>query len=233
MIMKKYLAECIGTAVLVMVGCGTADDARANAFRVTPTGVYGVAAYATGADYAEMFEWQDGNPEAEDRRGRFVTLRGDKISLAGPSDSFILGIVSGRPSVCGDVYDDQWQGMYLTDVYGTPVWEDVEVPDETIERIDPETEETVVEVVVPAHTERQLALNPAYDHTKPYIPRSQRPEWDAVGLVGKLVAVDDGTCQPGGWAAPGADGIATASAERTRFRVMARLDEGHVKLMVL
>jgi len=142
----KYNVE--DNASLFLVGCGTADDARANAFRVTPTGVYGVAAYATGADYAEMFEWQDGNPEAEDRRGRFVTLRGDKISLAGPSDSFILGIVSGRPSVCGDVYDDQWQGMYLTDVYGTPVWEDVEVPDETIERIDPETEETVVEVVV-------------------------------------------------------------------------------------
>ena len=29
----------------------------------------------------------------------------------------------------GDVYDDQWQGLYLSDVFGRPIWEDVEEPD--------------------------------------------------------------------------------------------------------
>ena len=32
--------------------------------------------YSTPAsDYAEMFEWEDGNPENEDRVGYFVTLK--------------------------------------------------------------------------------------------------------------------------------------------------------------
>jgi hypothetical protein len=46
-----------------------------------------------GADYAEYFEWEDGNPNAEDRRGYFVTLSGEKIKTAKPGD-FILGIIS-------------------------------------------------------------------------------------------------------------------------------------------
>ena len=29
---------------------------------------------SSGADYAEMFEWQDGNPDKEDRVGRTVSL---------------------------------------------------------------------------------------------------------------------------------------------------------------
>ena len=49
----------------------------------------------------------------------------------------------------------------------------------------------------------------------------------------KLVAVDDGSCQVNGWAAVGAGSIATASKEKTRFRVMARLDETHVRIMML
>ncbi|MEY8389645.1 peptidase G2 autoproteolytic cleavage domain-containing protein, partial [Oscillospiraceae bacterium 38-13] len=87
----------------------TGTTTRANCFRVTHTGVYAAGSYnASGADYAELFEWADGNPEASDRAGRFVTLTGGKIRLARPGDGYILGLVSGNPSVVGDVYDDQW-----------------------------------------------------------------------------------------------------------------------------
>jgi len=54
-----------------------------------------------------------------------------------------------------------------------------------------------------------------------------------VGMLGKLVAVDDGTCQVNGWCTVGGDGKATTSTERTRYRVMARLDERHVKVLIL
>ena len=54
-----------------------------------------------------------------------------------------------------------------------------------------------------------------------------------MGLLGKLVAVDDGSCQVNGWCTVGEGGAATGSATRTRFRVMARLDERHVRVMVL
>lgn len=145
----------------------------------------------------------------------------------------------------GDVYDDQWQGMYLTDVFGRPIWEDVEVPAETEEvefpvEVPGEGEEAPrletrreVRVVVPAHTERRQKLNPDYDPAQTYVPRSERPEWDAVGMLGKLVAVDDGSCRVNGWAAVGEGGAATNSEERTKYRVMARLDERHVRILIL
>lgn len=229
-----------------IVGKGDSESKRANAFRVSNAGVYGTGAFnSSGADYAELFEWADGNPLREDRAGRFVTLEGERIRLAGPGDGYILGIVSGAPSVVGDVYDDQWQGMYLTDVFGRPIFEDVEVPAETEEvefpvEVPGDGEEAPqvetrreVRVAVPAHTDRRQKLNPDYDPAQTYVPRSERPEWDAVGLLGKLVAVDDGTCVPNGWATVGEGGAATNSEERTRYRVMARLDERHVRILIL
>lgn len=218
-----------------IIGKGGAEASRANCFRVTYTGVYATGAHnSSGADYAELFEWADGNPDKEDRAGRFVTLDGEKIRLAEPGEDYVLGIVSGNPSVVGDVHDDQWAGMYLYDIFGRPLWEDVEVPAVTTEMPDPEDpERTVPMVVVPAHTERRQKLNPDYDSEMPYLPRTQRPEWDAVGLLGKLVAVDDGSCQVNGWCTAGEGGVAVHSEARTRFRVMARLDENHVRLMVL
>ena len=211
-------------ADVLIVGKGTLT-ARANCFRVTYTGVYASGSHnSSGADYAELFKWMDDNPNSENRVGHFVTLEGECIRLAGPEDDYILGIVSGNPSVVGDVYDDQWQGMFETDVFGRPIFEDVEVPDEL--GVDGE-------IIRPAHTERRQKLNPAYDSSQKYTPRTERPEWDAVGLLGKLVAVDDGTCQVNGWATVGAGGIAVASNVQTKFRVMARLDEMHVRIMIL
>lgn len=220
-----------------IIGKGSTGS-RANCFRVTHTGVYASGNYnASGADYAELFEWADGNPEASDRAGRFVTLTGGKIRLAGPGDGYILGLVSGNPSVVGDVYDDQWQGMYLTDIFGRPLWEDVEVPAVTEEvelpvdipggDSEPRRMELRKEtrVIIPAHTERRQKLNPDYDPTQAYVPRSQRPEWAAVGMLGKLVALEDGTCRVDGWAAVGEGGVAVGSEERTKYRVMEKLTD--------
>ena len=186
---------------------------------------YGSSAWnSSGADYAELFEWQDGNPDNEDRAGLFVTLDGEHIRIARPDDDYILGIVSATPSVVGDVYDDQWQGMEVRDVFGRTVMEMQDFPAE----IGPDGEE-----ITPARRELAPKLNPDYDHTLKYQPRTQRPEWDAVGLLGKLVAVDDGTCQVNGWATVGEGGKATTSPERTKYRIMARLDDTHVRVMIL
>jgi len=221
------------TNAYFIIGKGT-FAAKANAFRVGAEKVWGGTYSSSGADYAEMFEWIDGNPAGEDRAGRFVTMDGDKIRFAEPGDAFILGIVSGNPSVVGDVHDDQWQGMFLYDVFGRPVWEDVDIPAETAEEPDPEKPgKTITRVISPAHTEHRQALNPDYDSTQTYIPRSERPEWDAVGMMGKLVAVDDGSCKANGWCTVGEGGVAVSSAERTAYRVMKRLDETHVQVLVL
>ena len=219
---------------LFIVGNGQSASSRSNAFRVDLWGsCYGVKAWnSSGADYAELFEWLDKNPNAEDRAGLFVTLEGDRLRLAGPEDDFVLGIVSADPSVVGDVYDDQWAGMYLRDVFGRTIMEMQDFPAETtqVPREDG-TMETVE--LIPARRELAPKLNLDYDHTIKYLPRTQRPEWDAVGMMGKLVAVDDGTCQVNGWCAVGEGGKATHSDARTRYRVMARLDETHIRVLIL
>lgn len=221
----NFNVEYKDSATRFIIGKGMNANARANCFRVTDTGAYATGAhYTSGADYAEMFEWADGNPDHEDRAGRFVTLEGEKIRLATPEDSFILGIVSGSPSVVGDVYDDQWKGMFLTDIFGRPLYEDRDFPAEP----GPDGD-----VLIPAQTRRVQKVNPDYDSQETYIPRTERPEWDAVGMLGKLVAVDDGSCQVNGWCRVGTGGIAAASVERTKYRVMARLDDTHIRVLIL
>jgi hypothetical protein len=122
-----------------------------------------------GADYAEYFEWSDGNPNDEDRRGLSVVLDGDKIrpALFGENP---IGVISGNPSVVGDSAWNKWDGKYLRDDFGTYIQEDYEVEDED------------GNIVI----QQRRKLNPTYDPGVGYIPREQRPEWDCVGLMGKL-----------------------------------------------
>ena len=120
----------------------------------------GGTTWSTPADYAEMFEWEDGNPNNEDRRGISVVLVGDKIRAATSSDdtSQIIGVISGNPAVTGDGAYTKWHLKYLLDDYNNYIL------DENGER----------------------KLNPDYDSTKTYIPREDRKEWSAVGMLGKL-----------------------------------------------
>lgn len=204
-VIGSYNVANASTATKFIIGKGINSYNKANCFRVTNTGTYATGSYnASGADYAEMFEWAT-IPEVEELRGRFVTLDGDKIRLAKPNEDFILGITSGNPSIIGDVYDDQWQGMYLRDIFGSPI-----LNEEGLE-----------------------VLNPDYDPEETYIPRGQREEWAVVGLMGKLVTIDDGSCVPNGWATVGLKGAATESLERTKYRVMKRIDENHIQILIL
>lgn len=225
-VMGEYNVTSTNTADKFILGGGGTHQARKNCLRVTTaSGIYATSSYhSSGADYAEMFEWLDGNPDGEDRAGRFVVLNGDKLQLAQPDDEDILGIVSGNASVIGDVFDDAWQGQWMTDIFGRPIMEEVEeaypvqLPDGTTE--------------MKTHTVIRQKLNPEWNPDIEYVPRGKRKEWDAVGLVGKLVAVDDGTCEVNGYAAVGVDGIATKAASRTPYRVMKRLDETHIQVFI-
>jgi len=234
-VIGEYNAESTSDADYFIIGGGGNISTRASCFRVNTLGVFASGAYnSSGADYAELFEWLDGNVNDEDRVGLFVTLDGEYIRIAEPSDRIILGIVSGNPSIVGDVHDDQWQGMYLYDIYGRPLFEDVQVPDETIEEPDPEDPtKTITRILIPAHTERRQKINPDYDNTQTYIPRTQRKEWACVGMMGKLVVRDDGTCEVNGYACVGEGGKATKSESETKYYVMARINEDHVRILIL
>lgn len=213
------------TGTLFMVGCGTGDGARSNAFRVDANGksYFAQAITTSGADFAEFLEWADGNPDNEDRRGKMVALMGDKIRYA-TNMTECIGVISAEGAFVGNSADEEWQNKYLTDVFGTRLTQTVEIP-ATI------NEETG-EVITPAYTATQFVINPEYNNEEVYIPRAERREWTKVGLVGQLVVVDDGSCVVGGRVKPGVDGVGTASNDGTGYIVMARIDENHIKVLV-
>lgn len=223
-----------------IIGNGT-SSAKSNAFRVTYSGaVYGKSTYhSTGADYAEYFEWEDGNPNMEDRRGLFVTWGNNGLVKLANNGDEILGVVSVTPSVVGNAYEDDWQGMYQTDVFGQPLshivhhdaeYVDIEIPDVDDDGNELETTHIEHQLLHEAYDAEEYILNPEYDSEQEYIPRSDRKEWAAVGLMGQLIVIDDGSCTVNGYCTVSKNGVGTAS--ETGFRVLSRLDDTHIKIFV-
>ena len=115
--------------------------------------------YSGGADYAEMFEWNDGNANSADRRGFFVSLvNGNKIEVG---NSNVVGVVSSSPAVIGDAADLSWQGKYERDEFGGMVYQMVD-------------------------GRRSPKPSSTYNPTQSYTPRRGRKEWAPIGLIGKL-----------------------------------------------
>ncbi len=228
-------------SIFFAVGNGSSSTVRSNALSLTGDGTLktaGTITASTAADYAEFFEWMDRNPDAEDRVGHFVALDGDKVRIANTDDTYILGIVSGRPFVLGNGDCDTWAGMYLHDEFNREIMEPapkiemVEITEEVereVEEVDKETGEiktTIVkETIIIGHEEREVfdedgnlvyegtrpKLNPEYDYTQKYISRFDRPEWAAIGMLGVLAVYDDGSCQVNGYCKVADGGIATAA----------------------
>ena len=209
-----------------IIGNGTDewDAVRSNALTVDPTGNLAIAGTmsSAGADYAEFFEWKDGNPEAEDRVGYIVALDGDKIILANEGD-YILGVVSGTATVLGDNPEWNWAKRWITDDFGRIQYEDKVIHHEAEERNGetiPAWDETIKAPVV----------NPDYDPDQKYIKRADRPEWSTVGMMGKLYVRDDGTCQVNGYCKP-INGVATASTSGT-MRVIERVSDNVIRVVI-
>jgi hypothetical protein len=160
-----------------------------------------------GADYAEYFEWSDGNTANEDRRGYSVVLDDNKIrpALAGETP---IGVISGNPSVVGDSAWNKWDGKYLTDDFGTYILEEHTVTEWEAEEANEDgelsiviksfesdripAEETVPSDAVVSTTDdngnvfKRRTLNPDWNPDTDYVSREDRKEWDTVGLMGKL-----------------------------------------------
>lgn len=188
---------------------------------------------SSGADYAELFEWADFNPDNEDRVGYFVTLDGEHIRKATSTDDYILGVVSANPSVVGDNQDLHWKGRFLRDEWGRVKYENVEIPEEIKETIvgyDENENPIIKSVVIPARIERQPMVNPEWNPDEYYARRERRPEWNAIGMMGKLLVRDDGTAEANGYVLPNDEGIATKSD--TGYRVMKRMSDNIVMILI-
>ena len=180
-------------------------------FRVRGDGEVGADGSVSGGgvDYAEYFEWKDGNSSNEDRIGLTVKLDGNKIVLSSDSDnaSDILGVISGKPAVVGGAADLKWNNKYLVDDFNRYIWEEYTSTEWTEIKIvkgvkqenyfSYETDRIPSDVTVPSDAKvvsvdgngeklMRRKLNPDYDESKTYVPRRDRKEWDAVGLLGQL-----------------------------------------------
>lgn len=198
-----------GTKSLLTVGNGI-PGGRNNAFMLNDDGnLFIQGEYkAGGADYAEMFEWEDGNPDNVDRVALAVTWgEGESIKLANAGDE-VIGIVSATASVVGDNPMD-WDRRFLTDQFGRLLTK-------TYKEVDEDGIEKEFEWFVE---------NPEYNSEEEYIPRDERPEWDAIGLMGKLYWIDDGSLEVGDYATVGKDGVATKGTKENGYRVMKRISK--------
>jgi len=162
-----------------------------------------------GADYAEYFEWSDGNTDNEDRVGFSVVLDNNKIRKATSSDSAanIIGVISANPSVVGDVDMDAWKhkhlrddfGRYIKDTHKVVEWTETVTENEETKEVQHRYEDWNIpdDVTVPSDATildkdeksnvfNHKRLNPDYDPDKAYVRREDRPEWVTVGMMGKL-----------------------------------------------
>jgi|APSaa5957512535_1039671.scaffolds.fasta_scaffold19717_2 hypothetical protein len=155
-----------------------------------------------GADYAEYFEWSDGNPSNEDRRGISVVLDNEKIRPATGGESPI-GVISARPAVVGDNDMDRWKQKYLRSDFGDYVFETYTVTEWEEQKNSKvvlksfESDKIPADETVPSdafiktadsrgNTLTRRKINPDYDESQSYTSREERQEWDTVGLMGKL-----------------------------------------------
>ena len=186
---------------------------------------------STTADYAEFFEWLDGNPNEEDRVGYFVTMDGDKIKIANSDDGYILGVVSGEPFVLGNGDCDTWNGMFLRDEFRRTVYEPAPKIEEILDDEGNPTGE--FEEIKGEFEGTRPKLNPEYDHTKTYTSRFDRPEWSPVGMLGVLAVRHDGTAKVNGYVTVADGGIATACDKNTEnsYRVIKANSDSVVEVI--
>lgn len=169
----------------------------------------------TPADYAEFFEWADGNPNGEKRFGYAVSLvDGGKISIGNEK---LLGIISSNPGFIGDGGEFNWSNKYQLDEWGLKKMELYYTVDIQIEENEKLTSKTIwidsewnqyssepkndlqkaQHLISEKHTlteeqisskkpEKVYLLSENYNPDIPYIPRSERKEYAVVGLLGKL-----------------------------------------------
>ena len=161
------------------------------------------SSYNSGADYAEYFETKDG--KAIDS-GITVKLDGDKIVPCEDGDTPI-GVIrpEGSSMTIGNTAWAKWEKKYLSDDYGKPIFEECtwtiwyenvdgeEEPKKHAYESDriPSDVTKPDDAIVETHRNDgkkhfRRKLNPDYDSSKSYESRTERDEWQIVGLLGQI-----------------------------------------------
>ena len=155
-------------------------------------------------DYAEYFESQSGQ---EIKNGYIVTLDGRYIRKANSNDTPI-GVISGTAGV---ILGDQMfhhKDKFLKDEFGVTLTE-MQIKEWQDDEGNWYSEE--VDVPIP---------NPEYvEHDNEYIDRSNRPEWNVVGLMGQVYTRIDSTVSVNDYIKPN-KGVGTKDNNNGFYRVL-------------
>ena len=135
----------------------------------------------TGMDFAEYFEWSDGNPSNEDRIGHTVSVDGltGKIKIAEEGET-IIGVISGTAGFIAGSASFSWKGRFKRDEWGREVYEQLKDENGNLLYADAETRSQIVKTNRIETSEYDSSLENSY------VPRELRKEWDVVGLVGQI-----------------------------------------------
>ena len=158
-----------GGVRVFMVGYGSTGGGRANLMSVTSDGVvHAAVGYAAGG--ADYAEWFEAADGVRYVPGTTVVVEGVSGKIRSAQWGEVpFGVVSSNASVLGNAADSHWHGMFEKDIYGRLVVEN-----------------------------GFLKLSPSYDPDQVYVPRSLRPEWNPISLVGQ-VRVLKGQPVAGNW----------------------------------
>ena len=176
----------------------------------------------SNAGHTEMFEWEDGNPNNEDRRDKFVTINGKYIRIATPEDKFILGAIDPTPANKLD-NPGAWHNKYIKDEFGAMIYGWDYIPAVLNEDGSVKTE---------ARKQKRYIINPDWNKDAEYVPRDERPEWAAISSKGKFIMLHDGTCVENGFATVGEGGVCTHSDTNYAVRVLERIDDSHIRVYI-
>ncbi|HCQ90200.1 MAG TPA: hypothetical protein DIU45_11235, partial [Clostridium sp.] len=138
----------------------------------------------------------------------------------------VRATISTFPAIIGDSYYNEWKGKYKTDKWRRIIYEEVKF--EPVVKSIVHKDETKEEVVQEGYTEKIAKLHEDYNPDEEYTPREQRKEFDAVGMLGKILVQDDGTCVVGGYCLSNDEGIATNAP--TGYKVMERVEKDIVMI---
>tara|TARA_R110002167_G_scaffold116193_11_gene291098 strand:- start:7075 stop:7986 length:912 start_codon:yes stop_codon:yes gene_type:complete len=162
-VVQKILGDDTATSgdydmIQAMQYDGSGPSGYSNVFKVSATGdvTYDGSSSSPAADFAEMFEWKDDNPDNEDRTGTTVVLDGGQIKPC-PDGETPIGVISATAGFIGN-NPLAWHGKFNADNLGRRTG-----------AIDP---------YYNPETAGEADAN--------YIPRTQRKEWATVGLLGRI-----------------------------------------------
>ena len=210
---------------LFVVGNGTTINTRSDAFVVYNNGnayvqnnlFVGEEVDSNGSDYAELFESYN-NLTKDDFKGKFITLEeDDKVRIANNNDDYILGVYSFHPSVLGNNPID-YPDKYLRNEFTEIIYEDVKqlkqefinINNKKNNNIDLTDDEIKLNNIKEDKYEiiKKPKLNDKYNDKLKYIQRKDRDNWIPVGMLGKLLVIDNGTCKVNSYCKINFDGTA-------------------------